>query len=385
VYEVKELTQDDIKEIIRNVGANNRYSERSILHKLQNMGITAEQLRGIDITAELKMAVGSDDFVGFRNGRTRNQGRDNGSSVESRGNSRILSEENGRNKEGVEIQELRISKSQKFNQKPTESRSYSIGGNMFTLPVEYFPFKELKAGDEIWLPNGPARLERKVAKDVWTVRYDGINIVFGPTTSSWEGNTVNGKVLKVIRDAGQEEQGELYGFTYNGEIYLDETKMSPNAAIHEYTHLWDNMLINAAPDSNLGKLWKRGKDLMRKTSLWRQIAEDENYGKKWTDKTEQERENLIASEVHSRLVGENGEKLLMDMAKEKGTEGIIGKLKQWITDVWKALGKTFGTWTQDELDKLTLDDFVHMTVKDFVEGVNPNNVKAETTQTATSK
>lgn len=195
--------------------------------------------------------------------------------------------------------------------------------------------------------------------------------------SLWKSN--NGRYSSTNLDIRElrTPEGELYGFAYNGEIYLDETKLSPNAAIHEYTHLWDKPLMEAEPNSHLGKLWTRGKELMKQTSLWKQIAEDKNYGRKWASKSKAERENLIASEIHSRLVGENGEKLLMDMAKEKGAEGIIGKLKQWITDVWKALGKTFGTWTQAELDKLTLDDFVHMTIRDFVEGINPNNVKPE--------
>lgn len=35
-------------------------------------------------------------------------------------------------------------------------------------------------------------------------------------------------------------QGEVYGFvTKDGKIYLDETIISPNHAIHEYSHLWD--------------------------------------------------------------------------------------------------------------------------------------------------
>jgi hypothetical protein len=33
--------------------------------------------------------------------------------------------------------------------------------------------------------------------------------------------------------------GEVLGFVYKGEIYLDETKFSPEAPLHEYTHIWD--------------------------------------------------------------------------------------------------------------------------------------------------
>ena len=35
-------------------------------------------------------------------------------------------------------------------------------------------------------------------------------------------------------------QGEIYGFVDKaGNIYLDETQISPEHPIHEYTHLWD--------------------------------------------------------------------------------------------------------------------------------------------------
>ena len=35
-------------------------------------------------------------------------------------------------------------------------------------------------------------------------------------------------------------QGEIYGFVApNGDMYLDETVVSPEHPIHEYTHLWD--------------------------------------------------------------------------------------------------------------------------------------------------
>jgi hypothetical protein len=33
--------------------------------------------------------------------------------------------------------------------------------------------------------------------------------------------------------------GEVLGFVYKGEIYLDETKLSPEVPLHEYTHIWD--------------------------------------------------------------------------------------------------------------------------------------------------
>lgn len=68
---------------------------------------------------------------------------------------------------------------------------------------------------------------------------------------------------------------------HNGEIYLDETKLSPEVPLHEYTHLWDNAVKKINPE-----LWNRGIELMKQTSLWQQIAQDENYGKKWEARKE---------------------------------------------------------------------------------------------------
>jgi hypothetical protein len=163
-------------------------------------------------------------------------------------------------------------------------------------------------------------------------------------------------------------QGEIYGFVdKDGNIYLDETKISPEHPIHEYTHLWDRIVQQKNP-----KLWQRGVELMKETSMWNTILEDEHYGKKWQfmGLTQDRLDNLIASEVHSRFTGKEGEKLLNDIAKEKGESGIITKLKQWMLDVWKDTKATFGNWSQNELDKLTLEDFNQMTIRDFTDGVN---------------
>ena len=163
-------------------------------------------------------------------------------------------------------------------------------------------------------------------------------------------------------------QGEVYGFVdKDGNIYLDETKISPEHPIHEYTHLWDRTVQKHNP-----QLWNRGVEIMKETDMWKKIANDEHYGKRWKamNLRESQLESLIASEVHARFVGERGAQLLDKLAKEKGQESIISKLKQWIRDMWKDLMATFGSWSKEDLNALTLDDFNHMTVRDFVDGIN---------------
>lgn len=179
-------------------------------------------------------------------------------------------------------------------------------------------------------------------------------------------------------------QGEVYGFVDKDvNIYLDETKISPEHPIHEYTHLWDRTVQKHNP-----KLWQHGVELMKQTSLWNEVLNADNYGKLWQSMnlSKEKLEGLIASEVHARLVGENGEKLLTNIAKNKGSENIISKLKQWILDMWKEVKATFGSWSKENLDNLTLKDFNHMTVRDLVESKSLDQLRTSlTTPTVLTK
>jgi len=212
--------------------------------------------------------------------------------------------------------------------------------------------------------------------------------------SLWKSN--NGRYSSTNPDIRElrTPKGELYGFAYKGEIYLDETKMSPQVPIHEYTHLWDGVIQHLKP-----KLWARGKELMKQTTLWKEISESEYYGKKWQaqGKTAQEIEDLIASEVHARLVGEDGERILDELAEKQGDEGIIDKLVNWLKDFWKGLAQTFGTWSQEDIDAMTLDQWNKLALRDFTESINPitegkrleeeqaREAEAETTSVAARK
>lgn len=171
--------------------------------------------------------------------------------------------------------------------------------------------------------------------------------------------------------------GEVYGFvTPNGDVYLDSNVITSEHPIHEYTHLWDRAVMDRNPE-----LWKRGVELMKQTKMWKTIENSMNYGKKWKEagKTGDALDNLIASEVHARLVSKNGAANLDKISKEKGGENIIQKLKDWLLSVWKEVAQTFGHWTKQQLDSLTLNDFNRMTVRDFV---NATPLTATTSQSS---
>ena len=131
----------------------------------------------------------------------------------------------------------------------------------------------------------------------------------------------------------KDSKGVVYGYVdNNGVIHLDKSKIRPEHPIHEYTHIWDRVVALKNPS-----LWVRGVELMKQFDggkLWNEIANSEFYGKKWSNMSDAQREFMIASEVHARLVGEGGAKLISEIEAKQGSSDIISKLKDWILKFW---------------------------------------------------
>lgn len=163
----------------------------------------------------------------------------------------------------------------------------------------------------------------------------------------------------------KDSKGVVYGYVDDaGIIHLDKNKIKPEHPIHEYTHIWDRVVALKNPS-----LWIRGVELMKQFNdgkLWNEIANSEFYGKKWSNMSDAQREFMIASEVHARLVGEGGAKLISEIEAKQGSSDIISKLKDWILKFWQGLKQTFSNWSYADIVTLTLKDFNHMTLRDFV-------------------
>lgn len=114
--------------------------------------------------------------------------------------------------------------------------------------------------------------------------------------------------------------GELYGFVYNNEIYVDENLVNSNVLAHEYTHVWDNYVQKNNPD-----LWDKGMVALKNTSLWQEVVNDKNYAELTTD-------SEILSECHARIVGKMAEKVLNRIAEIDG-ELTKDKIIDWDKEV----------------------------------------------------
>ena len=164
-------------------------------------------------------------------------------------------------------------------------------------------------------------------------------------------------------------EGVVYGWTVGGKVYLNRDAMNPETPLHEYTHLWDEMVRRENPE-----LWARGKELMKQTPMWQEVIEDPNYGDIRDD------EDAVASEVHSRLTGKDGARILSDMIEDAKKDGplavaervtLVERLKRWLGEMFSSLKKTLSQWSKRDLAELTVEDFVRMTLRDLAEGINP--------------
>ena len=167
--------------------------------------------------------------------------------------------------------------------------------------------------------------------------------------------------------------GEVYGLMQNGEIYLDMALLNPNTPIHEYTHIWDAIIMEQNP-----QLWEEGKKLLKQHPLWNEIANSKRY------KNLQGDENLIASEVHSRLVGEKGEAVFTQLYEranghinEIGVElDLITRIKNWIYQVMDNIKSFILPYGRDK--SVSLQEFIVMPLNDLVFNAKPRNRYTET-------
>lgn len=192
----------------------------------------------------------------------------------------------------------------------------------------------------------------------------------------------NGEVIPLSErfNAGNEDvrylkdgKGVVYGWTVGGTVYLNRDAMNPETPLHEYTHLWDDMVRRENPE-----LWARGMKLLRQTPLWNNVVNDPAYADIAGD------ENAVASEVHARMTGERGAEILEEMIKDATGKdyieqakvfSLVANIRKWLGDMFKCLRTTLGKWSGRDLRSLTLDDFNNMTLRDLAQGINPENVE----------
>ena len=156
--------------------------------------------------------------------------------------------------------------------------------------------------------------------------------------------------------------GEVYGYTKGGKIYLDPRIATAETAVHEYAHLWAEALRggNAAEWANVVKL-------MRGTGLWDEVKRD--YPELKTD-------DEVAEEVLARFSGRRGAERLRaaQEAAVRKAGGVVEashvissfeKVKQAIKRFWRAFADFM------HIHYESAEEVADRVLADLLDGLNP--------------
>ena len=156
--------------------------------------------------------------------------------------------------------------------------------------------------------------------------------------------------------------GNAYGFTVGGKIYIDPRISTADTPIHEYAHLWASAMQKLNPNE-----WANIVKLMKGTPIWEEVKR--NYPELTTD-------NEIADEVLAFYSGSRGaERLREEHAKIlKGNGNVVKKVKainaikrvrEALKRFWKNVADWFG------IHFTTAEEVADKVLSDLLNGVNP--------------
>jgi hypothetical protein len=150
----------------------------------------------------------------------------------------------------------------------------------------------------------------------------------------------------------QKEGTTPNGFVYNGQVYLNKDKMSPNTSIHEFGHLYLDFL-----NQNNKEIYDAGLSLIEKNKKEAQSYIDfVNTNQPDLKEGSEEWKN----EVLAQVIGDNGARL------------VGNNLKTWLQDFWNAVRDILGLsqYTAEQVSNMTLKQFGEAVSKDLLSGEN---------------
>ena len=159
--------------------------------------------------------------------------------------------------------------------------------------------------------------------------------------------------------------GEVYGLVKDGRIYLDPKVATSETAVHEYTHLWGDMLRRKDSEQ-----WSHTVKELKNSVLWEEVKE--LYPELKTD-------DEIADEVLSTFSGRRGAERLREEARRvaDGEGGVFTKakaietlerVKEAIARFWEGVARMFGINRYRSVEELA-----DMAMRDLINGVKPTS------------
>ena len=162
------------------------------------------------------------------------------------------------------------------------------------------------------------------------------------------------------------KDGEAYGFTVGGRIYLDPRVATTETAVHEYAHLWAEALreVNREEWDNVVKLMKGTKAWDEVKRLYPELKGDDE----------------VADEVVAMYSGRRGsERLREEMRKVMEGNGnlkertaavsALGRVKDALKKFWMGVADFLG------IHFTTAEEVADKVMADMLSGVDPTKVK----------
>ena len=187
------------------------------------------------------------------------------------------------------------------------------------------------------------------------------------------GGREDGKKNYVIFDEGDAKitdhvrffrsgDGEAYGFTVGGKIYIDPRIANAETPVHEYAHLWASALRQGNP-----KEWQNVVGLMNGTPVWDEVKK--RYPELETD-------DEIADEVIAAYSGRRGAERLREEAERIAGKdgdvldkaeaiGALERVKRALAEFWK------GVCDFLHIHYTSAEEVADRVMKDLLDGVDP--------------
>lgn len=170
------------------------------------------------------------------------------------------------------------------------------------------------------------------------------------------------KAKKAVKEF-RTKDGEVYGFTDGEKIYLDTKKMKPETPLHEYAHLWCDMLrkVNPKEWENVKKLFDKVEGLKEEVQkLYPELEGDALYEEMITTYSGREGTKKL-EDVVRKLAAEEG-KSVTESAK---AQGFLEKVKEALTKYWKGVADVLG------IHFTTAEEVADKVLADWAKGVDP--------------
>lgn len=181
---------------------------------------------------------------------------------------------------------------------------------------------------------------------------------------NYENSSSTNKITDYVRFF-RTANGEAYGFTVGGKIYIDPKIATSETPVHEYAHLWASALRSGNPNE-----WQNVVGLMKGTSVWEEVKK--RYSELNTD-------DEIADEVIATYSGRRGAERLREeahkVAESNGdvfekAEAIsaLGRVKKSLKKFWK------GVCDFLHIHYKSAEEVADRVMKDLLDGVEPMKI-----------